>query len=338
MTQAVLLSAVEGWRIAVVGAGCAGLTAARRLAGCGAAVTLFEKSGGVGGRLATRHAGTRHFDHGAQYLTARGAAFVAEMDALCAQGAAAPWEAAWAIGDGDGITAEPVTTRRFAGIGGMNNIARSLAEGLEIVRQAEIVDLSRLDHHWTLECRGGERHPGFDAVVLAVPAPQAVPLLTGIAGFAIEVAAATYAPCWAVMVEFATRLDIPFDAVKLDDPALAWAAREAGKPGGDRSVETWVLHAAADWSLTHLEEPAEVIPGELLDRFFAVFGVSATVVAASAHRWRYAQVLETASAAYFWDRDLKLGACGDWCLGARVEAAFDSGLALARHMIGGDSL
>ena len=32
--------------------------------------------------------------------------------------------------------------------------------------------------------------------------------------------------------------------------------------------------------------------------------------------------------------EARLGACGDWCLGARVEAAFDSGNALAAHLLG----
>lgn len=32
-----------------------------------------------------------------------------------------------------------------------------------------------------------------------------------------------------------------------------------------------------------------------------------------------------------WDTDARVGACGDWCLGGRVDAAFDSGLAPVRR-------
>ena len=36
---------------------------------------------------------------------------------------------------------------------------------------------------------------------------------------------------------------------------------------------------------------------------------------------------------YLWDRSARIGVCGDWCLGARVEAAYDSGVALARAVL-----
>ena len=77
--------------IAIIGAGLAGLTAARLLAEAGRAVRLFDKGRGVGGRLATRrvtHAGATHgFDHGAQYVRAEGPAFAALLD----EAGARPW-------------------------------------------------------------------------------------------------------------------------------------------------------------------------------------------------------------------------------------------------------
>ena len=52
-------------KIAIIGAGLSGLTAAHDLKEH-ANVTLYEKSRGVGGRLATRRAEPFSFDHGAQ--------------------------------------------------------------------------------------------------------------------------------------------------------------------------------------------------------------------------------------------------------------------------------
>ena len=57
-------------RVAVVGGGLAGLTAASRLARGGCAVTVYETGRGPGGRTSTRRAGPDgsgwQFDHGAQ--------------------------------------------------------------------------------------------------------------------------------------------------------------------------------------------------------------------------------------------------------------------------------
>lgn len=38
------------------------------------------------------------------------------------------------------------------------------------------------------------------------------------------------------------------------------------------------------------------------------------------------------------DSELEIGACGDWCLGGRVEAAFLSGRAGAERLLGADGL
>jgi predicted NAD/FAD-dependent oxidoreductase len=52
-----------------------------------------------------------------------------------------------------------------------------------------------------------------------------------------------------------------------------------------------------------------------------------------AHRWRHARVLEPLGPECLWDAALALGACGDWCLDGRVEAALLSGKALARQFM-----
>jgi renalase len=52
-----------------------------------------------------------------------------------------------------------------------------------------------------------------------------------------------------------------------------------------------------------------------------------------AHRWRYALVETPLGQACLWDDAARLGVCGDWCLGGRIEAAHDSGTALARAVL-----
>ena len=54
--------------VAVVGAGLAGLVCARRLQQAGLAVTVLEKSRGLGGRMATRRIDGSPLDHGARYV------------------------------------------------------------------------------------------------------------------------------------------------------------------------------------------------------------------------------------------------------------------------------
>ena len=58
--------------IAVIGAGMAGCTLARRLIDAGRSVQVFDKGRAAGGRMATRAAGRLRFDHGAQFISVRG--------------------------------------------------------------------------------------------------------------------------------------------------------------------------------------------------------------------------------------------------------------------------
>ena len=53
------------------------------------------------------------------------------------------------------------------------------------------------------------------------------------------------------------------------------------------------------------------------------------VLHAVAHRWRYAKTTVPLGQSFLRDDDGTLYLGGDWCLGARVEAAWSSGAAIA---------
>ena len=57
-------------KIAIIGAGISGITIAKNLKDF-AKVSIFEKSQGVGGRMASHRSGTYEFDHGTQFFTAK---------------------------------------------------------------------------------------------------------------------------------------------------------------------------------------------------------------------------------------------------------------------------
>jgi hypothetical protein len=314
--------------VAVIGAGLAGVSCARTLAAAGHPVRLFDKGRAPGGRLATRRAeadGVRlQFDHGAQYLTAHGPGFAAVLEVE-----AAPWPAA-----GEG---------RFVGVPGMSAIPRALAEGLPLLLSRHVTGLSRDAAGWHVRhADAAALRPGgpvadapvaedgpFGAVLLALPAPQAVALLEPLdARLARAAASAGLAPCWTVMARFATRPDLP-DLLRPEAGPLAWMARDSGKPGRDAATECWVLQASPVWSREHLE--AE--PSQAMEALLAALPLPRPGYAA-AHRWRYALADAPLGQDCVWDTTLRLGLCGDWCIAGRAEAAFDSGAALARAMLG----
>jgi renalase len=96
-----------------------------------------------------------------------------------------------------------------------------------------------------------------------------------------------------------------------------------------------VLHADSAWSREHLEDDAAAVQSALLQRLAGRLSVvlpAATIV--ETHRWRYARVAAPLGEAYLLDRAAAIACCGDWCLDARVEAAFMSGDRLGTELVG----
>ena len=140
-------------KIAVIGAGLSGLIAARELSASGHQPVVYEKSRGVGGRLATRRVGMARLDHGAQFFTVRGEAFRSLVDEALAAGAVKEW--CRGFGEEDGYP-------RYRGADGMTSFTKWLAAGIDIRLGTRIEDL---------------RSVSADAYVISAPIPQALDLV-----------------------------------------------------------------------------------------------------------------------------------------------------------------
>ena len=87
-------------------------------------------------------------------------------------------------------------------------------------------------------------------------------------------------------------------------------------------------------SAQHLEETPETITARMLPMLAQAIGVKPQLaVYAAAHRWRYARTTSPLNTPFLCGEDETLHVGGDWCLGARVEAAWSSGTAIADAII-----
>lgn len=314
-------------RVAVIGAGMAGLACARGLFGAQKPVTVFEKSRGLGGRLATRRVGRMAFDHGAQYVVAREPALQDYLDLACTTGYAQSW-----VPVAPGL---PRIEPWFVGSPGMSALLQPLAAGLDVHRAIRIVACQRREGEWWLKTESGDELGPYDALVLAIPAPQAFDLVRDLDdGFEIagRLGAVRMAPCWAVMAGFPERFDTPADLFSAEGP-LTWAARDVSKPGRRSPHDCWVLHASPDWTREHIDARPSAVIEALLPEFEKLVGPTPRGAYLAAHLWRYARVEQPLGEPCIWDPVMRLGLCGDWCLEARAEAAWVSGAELAKRVI-----
>ena len=337
--------------IAVVGAGMAGVACARTLVQAGHTVTVFEKSTGIGGRMATRNSAFGTFDHGAQYFTVRDPRFVQALKTvpdLCK-----PWSANTVrVLDEHGRVAAaglPARDAHWVPTPGMNALASRwalpLMEQHNVELETRVMHMERdalNPHQWQLhtEGPGGAQHvfSGFDAVLLAIPVEQARVLLQSSkqAGRLVkQVAKVEVAPCWTLMLAFPqavqpglTTLGPQWNAARSTHHRIAWLARESSKPG--RSiVERWTVQASPAWSQEHMDDDAPRVQAKLLKAFSEITGIRAEPAYVDTQRWRYAHTTTPLGKSHLWDAKTGIGVCGDWCLGHRVEYAFISGLELA---------
>lgn len=338
-------------RIAVIGAGIAGMACARTLMQAGHQVTVFEKNAGAGGRMATHSTEFGGFDHGTQYFTVRDSRF--EKALATASGLVRPWSANTVrILDELGrvvASSLPPKEAHWVATPGMNALvqqwAQPVAAGGQLFLETQVTRLEAdklSPRHWQLQTEGpgtgGRVHSGFDAVILAVPSAQAKalllssqqgkPLMAALAGVSV-------APCWTLMLAFpqAIQPNLPhlgphWNAARSTHHRIAWLARESSKPGRS-PIERWTVQASPDWSQRHLEDDAERVKAKLLKAFTEITGIRAQPPLAEVHRWRQAQTITPLGKTHLWDAKSGIGACGDWCLGHRVEDGFISGLEMA---------
>lgn len=335
-------------KIAIVGAGIGGLVAARTLSDYGLDITVYEKSRGVGGRLATRRADLGStsaagseplanvqlpFDHGAQYFTARDARFQRYVRSWIDDGITAAWMGRIVeLGHGGKVFEEKLGTPRYVGIPSNNAIAKHVAADQNVLRSRRITSIEKdpTDCTWSLIDSDGKVDGGYNVVLFNAPPPQTSMLVAQHADWSDQLDRVQMKPCWSMMLH-TTMPTLDYDAAFINQGPLSWIARNDNKPQRPAIAgSAWVIHANAEWSAEHLDDDPATVRTELLSAFADAIGQPiGPVEHCRVHLWRYSIPKNALSCEYLWDAAAGLGACGDWLCGGRVEGAFLSGQAVA---------
>ncbi len=322
-------------RVAIIGAGLSGLVVANRLQSL-ADVTVFEKSRGAGGRMATRYADEFEFDHGAQFFTARTDAFKNFLGPLIDEGVVADWKAEFAEFDRSSIR----TLRswgdgdpHYVGTPRMNSVGRHLSAGVNVVFETAIASIVRKNDGWTLLDGAGRRLGPFDWLVVTSPAAQTATLGEAIPNLVTYCRERRMIGCFALMLGFAEAIKLPWNAALVRNADISWISVNSSKPGRDGPF-TMVVHSTNAWADAHMEDDVDFVLEHMLDEASQVTDVDLrTATHRQVQRWRYANIAKQSGPTYFVDEDSSIAACGDWCVRGRIESAFTSGNDLANSLI-----
>ncbi len=331
-------SSLRDRSVGIVGAGLAGLVAARRLAQAGQSVVVIERGRSVGGRLATRTIGRAVFDHGAQFFTVRSDTFKAEVDRWLAAGVVAEWCRGF-----DEIDGYP----RYRGEGGMAALARHLgdearAAGANIVTGVTTTAAIPGPDGWTLTHDHWQREPDdVSAAILTAPAPEAVRLLAaGGLTAPTGIAEVHYHRVLALLVTLkagATAPSLPACGAT-QQPKGDWFSFIAdNKTKGISPEPALTFHTSHERSAALWDEDDVSVTEQLRGPAADAIGVDpADFGIVQLRRWRHAGPLAADPERY---RQLALAGdeplliCGDGFGGPKVEGAFLSGLAAADALL-----
>lgn len=345
------LMASNTGRVAIIGAGIAGLSCARALVDAGLPVTLFDKARGPGGRMSSRRRPDAIIDLGAQAFTARDPAFIAELNRWRQAGCVERWPTHAYRASAAGWQPLSDDRERFTGTPRMSAITRYLAQtlndrGAKLYAGTRVSALEQRSGDWRIHTNAGATFGPYTKVVVAVPPPQAEPLVhpwdstLGALCQNLEQRA-----CWSGWAVFAAPLPKPagvtagWQQAHVNHSALRLVSRNQTKPGRERQPESLSLLAQLDWSEAHLEDDADRVAGALLNALKTLFPASQPlpeIIDHGAHRWLYAQPAEPHAAMP--DTGFALGRaglslCGDSLRGGRVEDAWLSGQRLGQTLV-----
>jgi predicted NAD/FAD-dependent oxidoreductase len=216
----------------------------------------------------------------------------------------------------------------------MDAIATHLAAAMDIEFNVRLVAVAKNNDHWRLIDDRDHVHETYDAVIVALPPPQAAKLLDSSSKLHDRITRIEMQPCLAVMAAFEKQLDLPFDAAFVHKAPVRWAARNNSKPGRP-AAECWVFHASAQWSRSHAGRDDGHVAKSLLGSYFESIGHRHhDPVYQYIRYWKSAAAVNPLSVGCLWDAESRIGCCGDWCQMSRLEGAALSGMAMAGRVSG----
>jgi renalase len=315
--------------VLIIGAGVAGLTLARELKKSGREVLVLEKSRGLSGRSSTRTINGSRVDHGAQYFTVRGARFQMQVNQWLEQGHLKVWSHGFHRLTENALEAPSQGNPRYVFPQGMNIFGKILAENVEVRTQTKVVSLEKKSKTWFVHSETGET---FEAktVILNIPPEQALALCKFDLGEIKEkLEQVVMQPSFALMLGYPSTYAPHWQGVLMETPGpISWIAHDSSKRAEVKET-TFVVHSTAAFAKEYFEEDLETVKEKLLAAANALsLFPNASPLWVDLQRWKYA-LASTFLEVPFVQYSDTLYFCGDWCGGARLEAAYLSGLALA---------
>lgn len=315
-------------KIAIIGAGLTSLTIANQLKDF-ANITIFEKSRGVGGRIATRYAEKFEFDHGIPFFEGQDSESIKLLENLKINNVIQEWQIRYASSNiNNKICNVNDNSKCYVGIPKMNSIGKYLLKNINILTETKITKISNSS---VLDEQGNE-YKGFDFIITATPPAQAVQILPEYCSYLQQIQKFEMFATFSVMIGFENNVmqSQNWDVAYFQNSLLKMLVANHNKPLRN-TKPSFIALTNYEWTENNLEADkskiGNIVTSELEDIFIQKLNPQFLQV----HRWLYSQSKPHDSQDLFFI-DKNLISCGDWCIDGNIKSAFKSGLAVSDYI------
>ena len=320
-------------KIAIIGAGISAITIARNLKNI-ANVSLFEKSRGVGGRMAVRSSGPYEFDHGAQFFTAKSENFNNFLAPLIKKNVIQQWDARFAEFKNNKILRRVTWDSEYphyVGVPGMNAIPMYLSKELNIKLNVKVNKIIKNTANcWELFDDDLNNLGQYDWVISTAPAIQSAEILPECFKHRNILLNKKMVGCFSLMLGFTKALPLLWDAALIGDANISWVSINSSKPDRAKSF-SMLVHSTNAWAEDHLSDDSQSVISYLTKETSRIIGHDTSQAEhVDLHAWRYANISKQAKSDVLIDYDNSLASCGDWLIHGRIESAFEAGIKMVK--------
>lgn len=314
----------------ILGSGISGSTIANLLSKS-SSVEIIDKARGIGGRCSSKKfTKNLNFDHGLQYFSSKNYKFARFLKKLEKNKILKEWSGNHL----DFTFKKKISYSKLIGKKGNNDLNKFLISKIKKKFSTEIIKISNQKNYWEL-------HSKFKTIrsknlIITFPYPQTKKIAKSYLKKNFNNMKINMVPNITLMISQKGGHDIPISSIKVKGKYISWVANENSKKRFFNKSTLWTVQANEKFSKNIINtfkkkrnyfsnlimrELAQLL--NINNKNFKVFGI---------HGWKYSYSNNKTSYESYWDKNIRLGICGDWFLGAKAEHAWLSAHSLFKKI------
>ena len=321
--------------VAVIGAGITGIALANLLQKK-VNLTIFEKSRGVGGRMATRRAEPYKFNHGAQYFKIENKEFKNFLQPLIQNKIIKHLEANHIEILNKEVIKRTKTYNKiyYTPVSKMNSVVKYLINNNFFIKLLCKIDKTiKENDKWFIIDSDKASYGPYDWLFITIPPNQALEILYNNFKFLDIIKKIKMRSCYSLMLGFDKIKEFDFDTALFLDEDVRWLSIRK-KIIENKKYYNLLINSSYNFAEKNVNGSKDKISDYLIKQVSDIIKYELNNYEHKAlHFWKYAMSEKNNNLGSLLDEDLKVIVCGDWCMNGKVEGGFLSAKDAAKKLI-----